>query len=287
MPTNAAIRAAAPPVESDMPDAIYTQSRATSVERWARIALDDDWVAGWVEGAIFPTELVFFLATCEAAGIRYIIESGRQDGYSTRILGEFARRTGVLAASIDYEEDAERGRRCRARLAGYPIDLRIGSAFELLGTMIRQAPAGPIALLVDGPKGFSAVSVTAATAGDPRVAVISLHNLDPGAGYRRVLETVADGPIFYEEALGEIGDGWSALRRSEVAHCARIGTQRSLEHSTLGVIHVGETERRRLRRLSGTSFKFYQPPLVRLGWHLGLYHLTARLYTLSFRVFGS
>jgi hypothetical protein len=268
-------------------DLDMARRRATSVEHWARIALDDDWVAGWVEGAIFPTELVFFLASCEAIGVRYVIESGRQDGYSTRILGEFARRTGVLAASIDYEEDTERGRNCRARLQGYPIDLRIGSAFELLGSMIHEAPAAPIALLIDGPKGFSAVSVAAAAAADPRVVLISLHNLDPGRGYRHVLEAVAEAPIFYEEVLGEIGDNWSTLRRAEIAHCARIGTQRSLAHSTLGVLHVGDAERRKLKRLSGASFKFYQPPLVRLGWRFGLYRQTAQLYTLSFRVFGS
>ncbi len=263
------------------------QSHAQSMERWARIALDDDWVGSWLEGAIFPTELVFFLASCEANGIRYIIESGRQDGYSTRILGEYARRTGVLVTSIDYEVDAERGRRCRERLAAYPIDLRIGSAFELLGPIIRTARAAPIALLIDGPKGFSAVSVTAVAAAARNVALISLHNLDPGTGYRTVLEEVAGAPIFHEEAHTEIGDSWSALRRAETVHCARLGTQRSLEHSTLGVIRVGDEQRRKLKRLSGASFKFYQPPLVRLGWHLGLYLLTAQLYTLSFRVFGS
>ena len=47
--------------------------RAAAVEHWARIALDDDWVAGWVEGAIFPTELNFFLASSQAIGVRYII----------------------------------------------------------------------------------------------------------------------------------------------------------------------------------------------------------------------
>jgi hypothetical protein len=76
-------------------------------------------------------------------------------------------------------------------------------------------------------------------------------------------------------------------RRAEIAHCARIGTQRSLAHSTLGVLHVGDAERRKLKRLSGASFKFYQPPLVHLGWRFGLYRQTAQLYTLSFRVFGS
>jgi hypothetical protein len=251
-------------------DPDIARRRARSVERWARIALDDGWVSGWVEGAIFPTELVFFIASCEAIGIRYVVESGRQDGYSTRILGEFARRTDVRAASIDYEEDAERGRNCRARLQGYPIDLRIGSAFELLGPMVHDAPAAPIALLLDGPKGFSAVSVTAAAAADPKVALISFHNLEPDKPYRYVLEKVADAPIFYEEVLGEGGENWSDLRQAELAYCTKLGAQRSLAHSTLGVLHVGEAERRKLRRLSGASFRFYQPPLVRLGWRFGL-----------------
>ncbi len=268
-------------------DLDLAKRRAMSVEHWARIALDHDWVAGWVEGAIFPTELVFFLASCEAIGVRYIIESGRQDGYSTRILGEFARRTGARAASIDYEEDAERGRRCRARLADYPIDLRIGSAFELLGQMVNESSIGPIALLLDGPKGFSAVSVTAAAATDPKVALISFHNLEADKPYRYLLETVADAPIFYEEVLGDGGDNWSTLRRAEIAHCTKLGAQRSLAHSTLGVIHLGSAERRKLKRLWGTSFRFYQPQLVTLGWRFGLYRLTAQLYTLSFRVFGS
>jgi hypothetical protein len=263
------------------------ESRTSGIERWATLALERKWVARWVEGAIFPTEMVFFLATCEALGIGYIIESGRQDGYSSQILGEFARRTSVHVASIDYEEDKQRGRRCRERLAEYPIDLRVGNAFELLGAMVDEAGPAPIALLIDGPKGFGALSLAAAVAADPRILLLAMHNLDPGTGYRRILESVSGRPVFYEEALVNPGGAWRRLREVEHEHCMKIAARRSLDHSTLGVVQIGEAERAALRGLWGTAFKFYQPPLVRLGIQLKLYRQAASLFRLSFRVFGS
>lgn len=263
------------------------ESPTGAIERWAALALELKWVAQWVEGAIFPTEMVFLLATCESLGIGYIIESGRQDGYSSQILGEFARRTGVKVASIDYEEDKERGRRCRERLAEYPIDLRVGNAFALLGAMVDEAGRAPIALLIDGPKGFGALSLAAAVTADPRVLLLAMHNLDPGTGYRRMLESASGRPLFYEEALEHPGGAWRRLREVEHEHCMKISARRSLDHSTLGVVQIGDAERAALRGLWGAPFKFYQPPLVRLGIQLKLYRQAAFLFSLSFRVFGS
>jgi hypothetical protein len=257
------------------------------MEAWAEIALALDWVPQWIEGAIFPAEMVFFLGSCEAAGISYVIESGRQDGYSSQILGEFARRTGVRVASIDYEDDKERGRRCRERLAAYPIDLKVGDAFELLGAMLNEGGEDRIALLVDGPKGFSALSLVAAAAADPRVAIIAMHNQDPGTGYRRAFERIASAPLFYEDAVSVIGPHWERLREAERAHCLKLSARRSLEHSTLALLPIGERERKALGRLYGPEFKLYQPPLVRLGWRLKFYRSAAMLYSLSFRLFGS
>jgi hypothetical protein len=262
-------------------------SRTSGVERWAALALERDWVAQWVEGAIFSTEMVFFLATCESLGIGYIIESGRQDGYSSQILGEFARRTGVHVASIDYEEDKQRGRRCRERLAEYPIDLRVGNAFELLGAMVDEAGPAPIALLIDGPKGFGALSLAAAVAADPRIFLLAMHNLDPGTGYRRILESASGRPLFYEEALDNPGGAWQRLQELEHEHCMKFSARRSLDHSTLGIVQIGAAERTAFQRLWGAEFKFYQPPLVRVGIQLKLYRQAASLFSLSFRVFGS
>ena len=131
----------------------------------------------WCEGAIFPREMVFFLARCQAAGVKQIIESGRQDGYSTRILGEFAKRTGVAVVSIDYEDDKSRRQRCRTMLASFPVELLTGDAFEEIGLSL-QATCNKTAILIDGPKNWGAVSLLCASASFPQVAIISMHNLD-------------------------------------------------------------------------------------------------------------
>src|SRR5512140_2024640 len=134
------ISAAPPPVGS----------LAVNAERWATVALERDWVAGWVEGAIFASEMVYFLAACDTERIATIIESGRQDGYWTRILGEYARITGTKVHSIAIEWDKARAEACRRSLEGLPIELHSGDAFSLVPTLLARAPRSPTALLLDG-----------------------------------------------------------------------------------------------------------------------------------------
>jgi hypothetical protein len=255
-----------------------------AAERWAGLALELGWAGDWVEGAIFPAEMVFFLASCEVASIGTIIESGRQDGYSTRILGEYGRRMGTGIVSIDYEEDAERGRRCRERLAAYPIDLHIGDAFELIGRLMAEATAQPIALLVDGPKGMPALAVVAAAATDPKVALISMHNQEPGTPYRKLLEKVAQAPLFYEDVIGPGGPFWQALRAEETARYGSIAA-RPLDASSLALLRVGPAERARFARLGGPGFRLYQPALLREVWRARLYRWAPALVSLSYRIF--
>lgn len=270
-------------------DRLVAEAPATRLgellEKWAGVALSLGWVKAWVEGAIFPREMVFFLARCEEIGIRCIVESGRQDGYSTAILGEYARQQGIRVYSIDYEEDRERARRCRERLRGYPeLDLLTGDATVLLGQVVRAQKDGPLAILVDGPKGFWAMSLMFASAGHDWVRLLALHNLADGEPARRLFEGLADGPTFYEGIAGKAGGLWEELARAEVAFCTAAGAGRSLERSSLGVMHVSGEVRTRLVSIVHPQFRLYQPPLVRSGWRLGLYRLTSYLFWLSVRL---
>ncbi len=47
---------------------------------------------------------------------------------------------------------------------------------------------------------------------------------------------------------------------------------------------VTDGMRRRLTATLHRGFRLYQPPLVGLGWSLGLYKPTSFLFTLSFRL---
>ena len=149
-----------------------------SLEAWAGHALRESWVDKWVEGAIFPREMVFFLSVCELNGVVNIIESGRQDGYSTRILGFYARKHGGLASSIDMESDRKRAFRCRLELCGNPyLSLLRVECRSLLGPLLFSDTAVPTAVLIDGPKGYLAMGLLLAASAFPWVKVGAMHNL--------------------------------------------------------------------------------------------------------------
>jgi hypothetical protein len=249
-----------------------------SVEEVASLILDRDLVEQWVDGAIFPCELTFFLATCRVRKVSAIIESGRQDGFSTEILARFGQHYGVDIYSIDHEVDRERAQRCRARLHGLPVNLLKGDAYELVGRQVNALTGHPIALLVDGPKGWAALSMIAAAL-RPHLAVCALHNL-----YGDQLDWIAKfGGHRYEDRVAPDGPRWQELLRRETQHVA-VTALRNNTPSTLGVIDVSEQTRGRMAHSFRTEFGLHQPDIVRLFWRLGLYHLTPRLYGLSYRL---
>lgn len=252
-----------------------------ALDRWSRLALELDWTSDWVEGAIFPCEMVYFLAACDAARIRTVVESGRQDGYSTRILGEYARRTGVRIVSIDFEDDADRAARCRAMLAPYPIDLRKGNAFLAVVAAVRDA-AGPAALIVDGPKGFLAQSMALSALACGDVGLLAFHNLPERTDFRGHVESLADRPAFYEAEVDPLDvPAWRELRAHEREHCARKGARRDLDASSLGILRFDSERRRRASRSVAGHFGFVQPILISTLWRLGWDDLAYGLYVLA------
>jgi hypothetical protein len=249
-----------------------------AVQRWSALALEQDWPKDWVEGAIFACEMVYFLAACEAAGIRRVIESGRQDGYSTRILGEYAKRTGIAVVSIDFEDDPARAAKCHAMLAPYGLDLRKGNAFEAVVAAVREARE-PTALLIDGPKGFLAQSMAFAAQANGPVELVAFHNLNEGSVWRSQFEELAGPAAFYETALAaDASEAWMQLRKREIAACEATGARRSLEKSSLGVMRVDAAVERRLRRLVRAHYGLVQPPMIAALWRLGWDRFAYALY---------
>jgi hypothetical protein len=248
-----------------------------AVEAAASLMLDYGLVERWVEGAIYPCELAFFIGTCLTRQVRVVVESGRQDGYSTEILGRFAQRHDVDVVSVDMEIEPHRARECRGRLQGLPVELLVGDAYDLVGRKI-DTLADTTALLVDGPKGWAALSMIAAAL-RPHVAVFALHNLI-GAQLDWV---VSIGGRRYEDCGIAGGPAWRELCRSEARH-VKSAVNRSNTPSTLGVVAVDEPQRLRIARSYRPEFGFHQPEIVRLLWRLGLYRLTPKLYHISHRI---
>ena len=247
---------------------------AGHLEKWSAIALEEGWVESWLEGAIFPCEMAFLLAICEKNDIRLIFESGRQDGYSTGILGKYADHHGADVYSIDFEHDTKRARACRARLDRYlSIHLQKGDSFHLMGKAIRSHHDGPAAVLVDGPKGYRAISLLLASAAFPWVRVIALHNLDAELTppERGLFQRLSPQPSFYEEFSAKAGGFFANLKIAERDYCSSVGAVRSLEHSSLGVMQVADTDRRRLLLTTHRAFGRYQPLFLHWKWRLQSY----------------
>jgi hypothetical protein len=258
---------------------------AAEVERWSRAILDSGLAERWIEGAIFPREMAFFMGCASAAGVELIVESGRQDGYSTEILG-LAGVGGQKIVSIDYEEDKARGTRCRARLAHLPIEMVVGDAFEKIGKIV-QGTDRPTALLIDGPKSWGAISIGFAAAAWPNVKVIALHNLPEGYSTRAFFEKRAGAPVVFEDILpGPAMPAFQELGDIEHRYSQSLNAGRDLEKSSLGLIVVGPALHKVLPWAVHSGFRTYPPIMVWLLWKLQAYGILRQVFRWTNRLGG-
>jgi hypothetical protein len=256
-----------------------------AMEAEAEIALAANDAAGWVIGAINPCELAYFAAVCRVSGVRRIVESGRQDGYSTRILGRLAERTGITVVSIDMEIDQARADACRARLAGLPLELLKADAYRAVGEEIAKS-AQPTALLIDGPKGFPALALLLAASRFEHVRVLALHNLSAGRPWLPFFRTLGATARMYEDVSGWNSlPAWNKLRAAEYEKFDQLlGRDAVPSVSSLGVLSLPAE---RPLPAFAQPFNCHQPAVLAALWRLGAHAVARRLFVASFHVFGN
>lgn len=226
---------------------------------WARVLKDRalDWETG-----IYPGEMAAFLAQCEAAGVASIIESGRGlHAYSTRVLGEYAERTGATVISIDMDSDPAVAAQCRKELAKYRhVSCLTGDAFQAFPDAAARLP-GPIGVLLDGPKGHAANRLAAVAAVLYPVRVLAVHNADPGLAWTLEFGRLFPGAYHYESLDSGPSREWAdfkAWEREAVKGYELPGTPgRSLSISSLAIAEVaaGPMPESRLEGLGGYAEK--------------------------------
>ena len=258
-----------------------------ATEDSARLILEGGHVESWVEGSIYPSEMAFFLASCNVANVSRVIESGRQDGYSTNILGDWASRAADRrVVSIDLESDAKRAEVCRGRLARWTsLKLVKGNAYSEFGRVANAHTSARTAFLLDGPKQAQAISIMAAALND-NVQIVSMHNLVAGARDYEFFTELGGANIFYESAILEPGPNWLELRQRDAAHARKVGATRPVDLSQIGVLVLNPETRAKMRGSVNPWFGLHQPFAVRAIWWARAYNFAPKLYGLSYKLLG-
>lgn len=117
----------------------------------------------YVAKGIWYGELYLFLSTCASAGVDLLIETGIKSGHSTRVL------SAVFGGPI-YSVD----RTCEIELPP-GVTFVAGDAHKVVPSIIKQHPDATIGLLIDGPKGASALALKRAV--QDRCAVVAIHDV--------------------------------------------------------------------------------------------------------------
>jgi hypothetical protein len=234
----------------------------------ARRLIDSGLAAQWIRHAILPSEMAYFLARCNEQNVTYTVESGRQDGYSTEVLGRWASEKGARVVSIDNGALPDRDAASRVRVQSLPVDCRNGDAFDAVGKALLEANSRRTALLVDGPKKWPALMLLSAASRQPHVCVLALHNLDPGSEIR---EWAAANEFRFYEDFAPASPTWQQLLAIERECRLRVPEENADQVSLLGVRSIG-------RALPWQRhFGFGHPTLVSALWRGGAFGTGGKL----------
>ena len=191
---------------------ITTQRLTDRTLHWAKAI--QTWNIAWETG-IYPGEMAAFLGLCDVAGAESIVESGRGlHAYSTQVLGEYAARTGARVVSIDMESDPVRGAETRRMLQRYrQVECAVGDAFDVMPRATARLP-GPIAMLLDGPKGRAANRLSLIANTQCSLVAVAHHNSEVGMTWTAEFAAYFPNAYHLEQLPLESAD-WSAFKSWE------------------------------------------------------------------------
>jgi hypothetical protein len=111
-------------------------------------------------GSLDPSEIYSFLNLVEKNKIEVVIESGRQYGYSTYFIGKFCEKNNIEFLSIDFNVDKKVSLFSKKILSKIKIKYIDGNFVFVIKKILKIYKRKKIALLVDGPKGLIAHSLS-------------------------------------------------------------------------------------------------------------------------------
>jgi hypothetical protein len=181
---------------------------------------------------MYPSEMIWLSEYVASHGVDVLIECGRQDGVSTRTLGELLGKDTTIL-SIDFDEDRARLESVKESLRGLNIVCVSGDIHQRVPELLRQYAGRRIAVVQDGPKGWEGLSTLVAAAHSKDVVLIAQHNLHKGHRSRAYFQLLASNPAFLEyDATAVLAQ---RIRAREQTDDGFVRSNREVDHSSLGI----------------------------------------------------
>ena len=138
---------------------------------------------------VFHSEMLLACALADYFDVPHIFESGRARGRSTYLLSRyFTSSSGCQITSIEYEKYTQDAIIAEERLRGRAnVNLLFGDSTTLLPSLCTEEEC---IVLIDGPKGRSAVTLAARLLRFPTVRAVFVHDLHAVAAGREMVERI-------------------------------------------------------------------------------------------------
>ena len=234
-------------------------------------------LADWVDGAMLPSELMFLEKELLSSGCNLIIECGRQDAYSTVLLGEFAKLHSLNVLSIDFDDNQELLNRANLKLEGLPVKCISGDIHAWVPKLIKENKNKRIAVIQDGPKGWEGLSTLLASSFFENVVLLAQHNLHVGHKSRDYFSSLPGGDKAFLESRKD--EELEEFRKIELELFRDRKTLRNVDITSLGIIKLTEERDKVINRiLMEKGFpKYWSPKKTFENWQKNNYEYVGKL----------
>jgi hypothetical protein len=226
----------------------------------------------WLPGAMFPSEVWWLYKNILRAKPDILIECGRQDGYSTRLLAYLLAEHEIPIYSIDFDADKAHLAKVKATLDEYKVECVSGDIHVKVPELLETHRGKKIAIVQDGPKGWEGLSTLMAAVLGHDVVLCAQHNLHIGHISRKYFQLISNGPTFLEFSDHE---DIQALRELEQTSLQGKNSNRELDHSSLGVFEISDGIRPLVRENIASLEEFlgvWSAVKTLSGWQGGNYN---------------
>lgn len=142
---------------------------------------------------IVNSEMLLFISLVKYFGVKLIVESGRANGYSTKIIAECFKKPEYKIYSVENNKYSPDVKISFEKLKKYEnLILLFGDSFNIIPNLITEK----CCILIDGPKGVRAISLAIELLKNPLTKAVFIHDLFKDYPHREDAEKIFSNYFF-------------------------------------------------------------------------------------------